>query len=87
MLNTDGNRLLTDGICLDNDGNELDDDNIWLDTYGNRLNTGINGIATDGKYGVNKEDDRLDIDESGLDGSDRNELGIADGGRNSANWP
>ena len=36
MLNTDGNRLVTDGICLNNDGNELDDDNIWLDTYGNR---------------------------------------------------
>ena len=36
MLNTDGNRLVTDAICLDNDGNELDDDNIWLDTYGNR---------------------------------------------------
>ena len=78
MLNTDGNRLVTDGICLDNDGNELDDDNIWLDIYGNRLNTDINGIATDGN-GVYNEDDRLDIDDS-----DRNELGIADGRRNSA---
>ena len=59
MLNTDGNRLVTDGICLDNDSNELvtdgicldndcnelDDDNIWLDTDGNRLVT--DGICLD----------------------------------------
>ena len=47
------------------------------------MNRDINGIATDGNV-VNNEDDRLDVDESAIDDSDRNELGIADGGSNNA---
>ena len=61
----DGNGLVTDGSCMDADGNELDD-NIWLETDGN-------GIATNDN-GVDMKDNMLNIDGSGLDDSDNDEL-------------